>query len=365
MTMKRNAVFGLSLALLLAGAWLIAPKLQAEAEAPASGLQMLSEGVADTVAKAMPSVVVVRTEAIDYYLARDFYDGHIYRVPRSLAGQGSGVVIDDAGHVLTSHHVVENADRIELVFDDERKLPASMVGFDRNTDIAVLKIEGVEGVELDPIEIGDSDRLRVGEIVVAAGSPFSLSGSVTMGIVSQKGRSVGLLPFEDFIQTDASINPGNSGGPLLNVKGEMIGLNAVIQTGGPYMRGNIGIGFAIPVNLAMRVAESIIREGRFLRPWIGILPADNRDRGGAAAGILLGRVFRGTPAEKAGLAAGDLITAVNSAAVKDISELQKAVMLSGDGEDITLALVRDGERIEVRLRPEPMPETGALYRSIR
>lgn len=328
---------------------------------PQSLLRRISDEISTTVSKAMPSVVVVRTEAIDYYLARDYYRGNLYRIPRALAGQGSGVIIDRAGHVLTSYHVVENADRIEVVLDDQSKYGARMIGFDRNTDIAVLSIDD-SGKEFDPIEMGDSDDLHVGEIVIAAGSPFSLSGSVTMGVVSQKGRSVGLLPYEDFIQTDASINPGNSGGPLVNVEGEMVGLNAVIQTAGPMMRGNIGIGFAIPVNLARKVAEQIISSGRFRRPWIGILPSD--DDGDNPRGVLLGHIFGNSPAAKAGLMPGDTILAVDETDIGDISELQRVVIASEKDAELILRVERSQEIIDVKLRPEPMPEPGTVYQGL-
>lgn len=358
MNKYRHMSFTVAVALFFTGLTLLfALPVTTVAQTPerSSMLRQLSNEIAATVDKAMPSVVVVRTEAIDYHLARGYYDGNLYRVPRALAGQGSGVIIDSQGRVLTSYHVVENADRIEVVLSDEKKYEAELVGYDSNTDIAVLQIDAGEDAEFDPIESADSDGLRVGEIVIAVGSPFSLSGSVTMGIVSQKGRSVGLLPYEDFIQTDASINPGNSGGPLVNVEGDMVGLNSVIQTGSPYMRGNIGIGFAIPVNLAMRVARAIIEEGAFRRPWIGVMPAERAADEEDLPGVLIGRVFRNSPAEKAGLLPGDTVLKVNQLVVDDITELQKAVILRSFDEDITLTLSRGGSKLTAKIRPEPMP----------
>lgn len=321
-----------------------------------SKARILSNNIADTVEHTMPSVVVVRTEAVQYQIARSLWDGSVYRIPRSLAGQGSGVVISAEGHILTSYHVVKDADKIEVVFDDESKKVAEMVGHDESTDLAVLKVEADGNFQFHPIKIGDSDELRVGEIVIAVGSPFSLSGSVTMGIVSQKGRSVGILPYEDFIQTDASINPGNSGGPLVNVEGEMVGINAVIQTASPQIRGNIGIGFAIPANLALRVADAIMEHGRFVRPWIGILAdhdPNDRDR---TVGVKIGRVFDNSPAAAAGIKAGDIILSVENLSVRDISELQRLVMFRQPGEEIEIHIERDDKTEVLKLTPQPMPQ---------
>ena len=178
----------------------------------------IGEEIADAIEKVMPSVVVVRTEAIHHHISRDTFWGYLYSVPRRLVGQASGVIISKDGYVLTSNHVIQNAQEIEVVLHDGTLYSARLIGRDEATDLAVLKIDA-EGITFAPIEAADSDEVRVGELAVAIGSPFSLSSSVTIGIISQKGRSIGLLPYEDFIQTDASINPGNSGGPLVDVEG--------------------------------------------------------------------------------------------------------------------------------------------------
>ena len=220
--------------------WILAALLAAgcgQAEEPHRSqalqtLQAMSEGLADTVEKVMPSVVVVQTEAVRYTTAYDIFWRPVPGQPEIAAGQGSGVIIDKDGHVLTSHHVIDGADTIKVVLQDGTAFDAEVVGEDPHTDIGVVQIKDLGDYELIPIEPGDSDALRVGEFVVAVGSPFHLSSSVTLGIVSQKGRSMGVLPYEDFIQTDASINPGNSGGPLVDLNGRMVGINAVIQTAG-------------------------------------------------------------------------------------------------------------------------------------
>lgn len=328
--------------------------------------RQLSNEIADTIEKVMPSVVVVRTEAVHYYLARDYYRGNLYRIPQPLAGQGSGVIFDESGYILTSYHVVKDADNIEVALEDESKYNASLVGTDPNTDLAVLKIENDADRKFDPLPIGNSENLRVGEMVVAVGSPFSLQSSVTMGIVSQKGRQVGLLPYEDFIQTDASINPGNSGGPLVNLDGRMVGINAVIQTPNPGVQGNIGIGFAVPINLAIRVAQSIIEHGQFERPWIGIAPRDTGSQEADAkrdeTGVIVGKVFRNSPAAEAGLQRDDVILKVNETTIENIAELQKAIILVEPKEEIQLTVRRANKSLKLDMTPQPIPTQNVIPR---
>ncbi len=200
----------------------------------------------------MPSVVVVRTESVQYKVQKDLFGFPMFRVQESLAGEGSGVIIDERGYVLTSWHVLEGAREIEVVLSNGEKKSAKIVGHDRATDLAMLKIKA-PGDGFPVVEFGDSDAVRVGEVAIAIGSPFSLQSSVTVGHVSQKGRRVEILPYEDFIQTDAAINEGNSGGPLINADGRLIGINAAIKTDA--VERGVGIAFAIPSNLAM-VIES-------------------------------------------------------------------------------------------------------------
>ncbi len=336
----------------------------AQAAAAASGglLRQLSSEIADTVDRVMPSVVVVRTEATRYYRAFDWAFGRSVVIPERLAGLGSGVIIDAEGHVLTSAHVVQGAQQITLALSNGREMKAEPVGIDPSTDLAVLRLVDAGAEEIVPIAMGDSDAVRVGEIVIAVGSPFSLSSSVTLGILSQKQRSVGLLPFEDFLQTDAPINPGNSGGPLVDVDGRLIGINAVIQTGGPNARGNLGIGFAVPVNLARRVADSILRNGYFARPWIGIRPSELPPARGSGApeGVVVEAVFEGTPAAEKGMLEGDVIVSIQGQPVRSLQDLQRGILESALGTPLRLVVHRGGADIELRVPTVAVP--GAVRR---
>jgi len=362
---------------LVAGAGWAAPTSPPPALAGGSGaLKAFGREIADMVERVMPSVVVVRTEAVEYHIARDPYHGRWYKIPERLAGQGSGVIIRKEGYVLTSNHVVEDAQHIQVALPDGTQFSARVVGHDETTDLAVLKVEQSGSRVFTPIEPGDSDQVRVGEFAIAIGSPFTLNSSVTLGIVSQKGRAVGMLPYEDFIQTDASINPGNSGGPLVDVEGKLIGINAVIQTASPYSQGNIGIGFAVPVNLAVRVAKDLIEHGHVQRPWLGIQMRDPEETGGGAPaarrgrnaraapeaavapvrkGVFVAEVVTQGPADKAGLHAGDLITSVDGQNVASVHDVQKAVWLRGAGEALRVDVQRDGQKKSVLVTTEPMP----------
>ncbi len=318
----------------------------AEAATPAAA-KAFGTAIADVVEQVMPSVVVVRTETTRDRLVADWFFDRIYRIPERLAGQGSGVIITKDGYVLTNRHVVDGAQDIEVVFNDETFLPAILVGEDPHTDLAVLKIQVEKGRAFAAQEPGDSDKLRVGEFVLAIGSPFSLGSSVTLGIVSQKGLAIGALPYEDFIQTDAAVNRGNSGGPLVDLDGRLVGLNTMIQTAGS--EGNIGISFAIPINLAMNVAQSIIRDGSWRRPWIGIMMDE------AGQGVLVARVVPGSPAAKAGLKAGDVLTLVGDRPVRTPRDVQRFILSGATGSEVALVLLRGGKEMTLTLRTEPMP----------
>ncbi len=325
------------------------------APAPRGGLlKQLSQESADTVEKVMPSVVVIRTQVTRAVQAYDLFWGRVYTVPEVQAGQGSGMIYDKEGHVLTSRHVVADAQEIEVILHDETVCTATVVGTDPSTDLAVLRLEWPKDAPAPvPITPGDSDRLRVGEFVIAIGSPFSLRSSVTLGVVSQKGRSVGLLPFEDFIQTDAPINPGNSGGPLVDVEGRLVGINAVIQTANPQVQGSIGIGFAVPVNLARQVADSIIRTGQFERPWIGIAPRAARRDGKPV--VLVAGVYEQTPAEQAGIRPGDIIEKLGGQAIQHVQDLQRAIVGRKFDERIPVELWRRGRTIRTEVQVTRMP----------
>ena len=280
---------------------------------------------------------------------KDYYERHFGQMPpaeRERAGVGSGVIIDAQGHVLTNLHVIKGADEITVRLHTKKELRGKVIGTDAKTDLAVLRIEAAEGSVAAPL--GDSDRLRVGEWAIAIGSPFGLEQTVTVGVVSATGRSeVGIVPYENFIQTDASINPGNSGGPLLNFRGEVIGINTAIVSTGP------GIGFAIPINVAQRVASQLIAKGRVVRGWLGVslqpLTADLAKALGAAGdkGTVVARVLPGGPAAGAGLQANDVILRFGDVAVEDLQHLQRLVLDAPVGKPVTLRIVRNGKELSV------------------
>jgi len=283
------------------------------------------------------------------------------RRPRSrepvFDGQGSGLVYREDGIILTNSHVVENADKVQIVFKGGKEYDGEVLGVDRQSDIAVVKIDATG---LNAAKMGDSSKTKVGEFAIAVGSPYELDYSVTVGHVSAKGRRVFTDQFmfdQDFIQTDASINPGNSGGPLVNIYGEVIGINTLI-------RGvNTGIGFAVPVNLAKRVAEMLIEDGKVTRAWLGVSittlreDADYRDLAvGVEDGVVVRQFVPGGPAESSDLELADVITAVDGNSVKSAEELKRELRLKKAGVSVTLGLMRNGEAREIEVETGAFPE---------
>jgi Do/DeqQ family serine protease len=280
---------------------------------------------------------------------------------RETQATGSGVIVDAAqGYVLTNGHVVDNATRIEVTTKDNRRFTAKLVGRDTETDIALLQIPSQN---LVAVPIGDSDRLQVGDFVLAVGNPFGLGQTVTSGIVSALGRSgLGIEGYEDFIQTDASINPGNSGGPLVNLQGQVVGINtAILAPGG----GNIGIGFAVPINMARRVMDEIVRYGEVKRGRIGVAIQDLTPELAQAMntkqtnGAVIARVESGSAAEQAGLHSGDLVLAVNGTAVRSGTQLRNMIGLSRIGDQVTLTVDRRGSEYSIPVRIEPAAAAAA------
>jgi serine protease Do len=316
--------------------------------------------LAPMIKKVSPTVVSIATRGIarggrgnplldDPFFRRFFGDQPGFNAPQEFRSAGSGVVVDaKSGYIITNAHVVENASEITVTTEDNQNFQAEVKGVDQASDVAVLKLKE-KTPQLQSITLGDSSRLEVGDFVVAIGNPFGLQHTVTSGIVSALGRAPGLSrdSLEDFIQTDASINPGNSGGALVNLKGELIGINSAIlsQSGG-----NIGIGFAIPVNMVKAVMDQIIKYGTVRRGILGVsiqtLTPDLLEGVGAppnTQGALVSEVQAGSAAEKAGIKIGDVITSVNGQAVRSNSELRNAIGLLEIGDQVEVGLLRDGK----------------------
>ena len=279
----------------------------------------------------------------------------------SQQGLGTGVIIDDKGHILTNNHVLGDADDVTVRLSDKRSFKAEIVGKDPRTDLAVIKINAKN---ITPAKLGDSDKMNIGQLVVAAGNPFGLENSITAGIVSAKGRSImGGSQYEDFIQTDAAINPGNSGGPLLNLEGEVIGINtAIFSRSGGYM----GIGFAIPINMARSIMESLISKGKVIRGWLGVgiqnLTEDlaRSFNYSGTAGALVGHIEKNGPAAKSDLKQGDIIVQIDDAAIEDINQLRNLIASIKPGAKVMVHYIRDGRKriTEVKIGELPTSVPG-------
>lgn len=345
------------------------------ADRPLSTLRDFNRAFVDIAKAVNPTVVTVFTEKIykvrgyggypffgspfeDFF--REFFDQppHQRRQPKEeeyrQRGLGSGVIVSKEGYILTNNHVIDDADTIYVRLIGDRTLPAKVIGTDPKTDIAVLK---VEADDLPVIKMGDSDKLQVGEWVLAIGSPLSpnLAHTVTSGIVSAKGRSnVGLAEYEDFIQTDAAINPGNSGGALINLDGELIGINTAIAT---RTGGFQGIGFAVPINMARNVMESILKYGKVIRGWLGVYIQDVNENLAKAMdlpvkeGVLISDVVEDSPADKAGLKEGDVIIKLDNRKVTNSVQLRNDIASTRPGTKVKLTILREGKekRITVEL----------------
>lgn len=308
--------------------------------------------------KANPSVVTIFTDKIvnqpDPYSSPfgDFFGRVFPEREQHLQGMGSGVIISKDGFILTNNHVVRDADAIKIRLLNGIKLEAKIIGTDAKTDIAVLK---VKGKNLAPMTLGDSDHLHTGEWVMAIGSPLSenLAHTVTAGIVSAKGRSnVGLADYEDFIQTDAAINPGNSGGALVNLDGKLVGINTAIasQSGGFQ-----GIGFAVPINMARRIMESLIEEGRVVRGWLGVLIQDIDENLAKAlnvpvsSGVLVADITKNSPAEKSGINPGDIILELDGLKVQDGTQLRNEIARRAPGTGVKMVISRNGKQNDLNV----------------
>ncbi|WP_244561452.1 DegQ family serine endoprotease [Ensifer aridi] len=321
----------------------------------------VQQSLADVLEKITPAVVniAVRSQASaeNNPLYNDPFFRRYFNLPeqRQRLSAGSGVIVDAGnGYILTNHHVVDNAGEIAVTLKDRRRFTAQLVGSDEATDIALLKIEAEN---LTALSLGDSDRLRVGDSVVAIGNPFGLGQTVTSGIVSALGRSgINVEGYEDFIQTDASINPGNSGGALVTTDGRLVGINtAIIAPAG----GNVGIGFAVPISMASAVMKQLIEHGEVRRGRIGVAIQDLTPDLAEALGIsetygaVVGSVESDSPAARANLQAGDVIVAVDKHPISGSADLRNRIGLAPVGSDVEIEFLRDGSRKAARLRVEP------------
>jgi serine protease Do len=276
--------------------------------------------------------------------------------PRPAVGQGSGFIISEDGYILTNNHVAGQAEKLEVTLADGRTFDAEVIGADSQTDVALIKIEADD---LPVLRLGNSDDIEVGEWVLAVGSPFGLTGTVTSGIVSAKNRnSMGITDYENFIQTDAAINPGNSGGPLVNLKGEVIGINtAIISRSGGYN----GIGFAIPINMGQQICQQLMEHGSVTRGYLGVMiqpltkdlaksfGLDDED------GVLVGDVTDDGPAEAAGIRRGDVIVQMNGKPATSVPELRNRIAMVAPGTEIDLVVLRDGQRKNISLNVGQLP----------
>lgn len=292
-------------------------------------------------------------------LFKDFFDGDESTQPRHISSLGSGFIIDPSGIIVTNNHVIDGADSIEVTLTDGTSLDAKLLGVDSKTDLAVLKVEPDE--PLTAVKFGDSRKVRIGEWVLAIGNPFGLGGSVTLGIVSARGRTLD-GPYDNFIQTDAAINKGNSGGPLFNMAGEVVGINtAILSPSG----GSIGIGFSVPSELAENIIGQLVEYGHTRRGWLGIRVLEVSDALARSlgdddpAGIAVGSIIEGGPMDGGPLQEGDIILRYGGDPVKTPRDLPRLVAESVIDEPVEVDIIRDGERMTVEVTPELLEEPDA------
>ncbi len=369
-------------AVLSAGTISLSKALGADEVAALPAPQALSNTFASIVEKASPAVVFIQVEktvrGMPAGLGPDFFDGPFGEFfgrgfggrgmpPAGIAmGQGSGFIVSPDGYIITNNHVVGDMDKVQVTLADGRRFEAKLIGTDPQTEVALIKIDAKD---LPCLPIGDSDALRVGDWVLAIGSPFGLSHSVTSGIVSARGRgNVGIVDYADFIQTDAAINPGNSGGPLLNMRGEVVGMNtAILSPSG----GNNGIGFAIPMNMVQKIADQLREKGSVTRGYLGIGIQDltpelakwfNLDVG---QGVLVAQVAPDSPAERAGLKRDDVIVEMNGRPVGESGAFRSHVATTTPGSKIDVGLIRNGQRINKTIEVGKLENTMVAGREQR
>lgn len=363
---NRNFIMATTLAFLLCLSWVGSVSAETEQTNSYSALEAISNSIAniaETVAPAVVNIDTVRMVTTQFpsfndpiferFFGREFEE---FRKAIPQKGTGSGFIINQEGYVLTNEHVIRKADKIKVTLSDGREFDGEVIGSDVTSDMAIVKIKADH---LPTVNLGDSDKVRVGEIVIAIGNPYGLQQTVTMGVVSAKGRSIpaGMEGhvYKDFIQTDTAINPGNSGGPLLNTKGEVVGINTAII---PYAQ---GIGFAIPINIAKKNIDDLINLGKVRRSWLGVYIQEVTPEIAKqfslteAKGVLIGDVVKDSPAEEVGIKTGDIVKKVNDEEVNSPEELQNKIGSIEIGEKANIEIVRNSETISFIVKIGEMP----------
>lgn len=347
-----------------------APASQAVESSTPSGLldfPTLAKKIGPAVVNISTSRLVENAQENDDPMSQFWHHFFGQRTPHGSQKQtsiGSGFVVDPEGTIVTNFHVVDGAEKITVTLSDGKNYNAQVLGKDPKTDIAIIRIKAPQALPV--AALGDSDRLEVGEWVMAVGNPFGLDHTVTSGIVSAKGRNIGAGPYDDFIQTNASINPGNSGGPLVNLRGEVIGINTVIfsESGG-----NIGIGFAIPANLVKEILPQLERNGKVVRGYVGlslqqVTPAVAELLGVEKTdGALIAGVVKGGPAQRAGIKSGDVITKFDGKVITNSTDLPAQVARTAPGTTAPIELVRDGKRLSVALTVGQVKEEASVLKA--
>ena len=340
-------------------------------ESAMNGGDLPSVGFSKAAQRVMPAVVNVFTSSEVKTPASPFMDDPRFRfffgdefdnnVPQQSSSLGSGVIVSHDGYILTNHHVVESADEIEVALADGRTAKGHIIGSDPDTDLAVIKVD--LGNNLPAITFGQSDQAHVGDIVLAVGNPFGVGQTVTMGIISALKRNhLGLSTFENFIQTDAAINPGNSGGALVDVEGNLLGINSAIYSPNG---GSLGIGFAIPVSTAKKVMEQIIQNGAVTRGWVGIAVQELTPELAESfklkdtMGVLIAEVVRGSPADKAGIKAGDILVSIDGKPLADSTAMLETISALPPGKEAALMLLRNQSEIVIQVKVGKRPKPKA------
>ena len=367
---NRNMLLATALVFLLCLSWVGSVSAETEQTDSYLALEAFSNSIADIAETVGPAVVNIDTVRMvatqlpsfedpifERFFGREFKE---FRRTIPQKGTGSGFIINQEGYVLTNEHVVRKADKIKVILSDGREFDGEVIGSDVTSDMAIVKIKADH---LPTVTLGNSDELRVGEIVIAIGNPFGLQQTVTMGVVSAKGRSIPAgtegQVYRNFIQTDTAINPGNSGGPLLNIKGEVVGINTAII---PYAQ---GIGFAIPINIAKKNIDDLINFGKVLRSWLGVYIQEvtpeiaKQFNLTEAKGVLVGDVIKNSPAEETGIKTGDIIMKVNNEEVNSPEELQNKIGNTEIGKEANIEIVRNGETISFVVKIGEMPTVEA------